>query len=181
MQHDYLSAARIETERLVLLPISLQWKEDIFREFNEEITHYLMGKPAKNVAETEAFIASAIEDMEKGEELVFVITQREDNAFLGCCDIHRLQTTTPEMGIWLKKSAHGKGYGLEAMRALKQWMDEHLEYEYITYPVDRDNKASRKLIEALGGTVQKEYEKESLSGNILHAVEYWIPSSRSSS
>jgi len=80
----------------------------------------------------------------------------------------------------IKKSAHGNKYGREAVRGLKEWIDDHMKYRYISYPVDRKNIPSRKIPESLGGIVEAEYEKESQSGNILDVVEYRIYPQKSS-
>ncbi|MDZ4875470.1 MAG: hypothetical protein CLLPBCKN_004866 [Chroococcidiopsis cubana SAG 39.79] len=64
---------------------------------------------------------------------------------------------TPEFGIWLK-TAHGRKYGLEAIRGIKNWAEQNLDYEYFLYPVNRANIASRKIPETLGGKVVREYE-----------------------
>ncbi|MEI6118205.1 MAG: hypothetical protein WCP92_02960 [bacterium] len=53
----------IETERLLLVPITLQYAEDIFKEFTSEITTYMFPKAAENISETESFIQSSIEKM----------------------------------------------------------------------------------------------------------------------
>ena len=37
------------------------------------------------------------------------------------------------MGVWLKKSVHGHGFGKEAMTAIKKWADDNLDYDYILY------------------------------------------------
>src|SRR3989344_3002706 len=168
----------IETKRLLLKPLSMQWKEVIFREFTEEITLFMFPRAAKKMAETEDFIVSTMEKMKQGKEIVCVTLEKQSEEFLGCAGLHEINTNFPELGIWLKKSAHGKKYGREAITDLKQWADEHLTYDHIVYPVDRDNIASRKIPESLGGVIHREYEKKNLSGNTLHTVEYWISPAR---
>lgn len=74
----------------------------------------------------------------------------------------------------MKKAAQGNKYGLEVITALKDWADENLDYQYLIYPVDKNNIASRKIPEALGGKVIQEYEKVNQQGKILQALEYWI-------
>ena len=89
-------------------------------------------------------------------------------------DTYRLTPKTPELGIWIKKSAHGHGYGKEAVVALKEWANENIEYEYILYPVVDENYASRRIPEFLGGKIAREYDKESMSGKKWHFIEYRI-------
>jgi hypothetical protein len=42
----------IDTERLLLKPITLIYAEDIFKEFTWEITKYMYPKPAEKIEET---------------------------------------------------------------------------------------------------------------------------------
>lgn len=164
---------KIFTPRLLLKPISMDYKEVIFSEFTEEITTYMYPRPAENITDTETFIQQSLEGLKKGTNLEIVILAKDSQEFLGCAGIHNLNKE-PALGIWLKKSAHGNRYGLEAITALKEWADKNLDYEYLIYPVDKRNIASRKIPESLGGKIVKEYEKLNLSGNILQIVEYWI-------
>lgn len=62
----------------------------------------------------------------------------------------------------------------EAMTAVKEWADANIEYEYIVYPVDRDNIPSKKIPESLGGKPHESYDKETKSGKILHTIVYRI-------
>ncbi|NJR74492.1 MAG: GNAT family N-acetyltransferase, partial [Scytonema sp. CRU_2_7] len=93
---------------------------------------------------------------------------------LGCAGIHELYSKNPVLGIWLKKSAHGQGYGLETIAALKNWADENLDYEYLIYDVDKANIPSRRIAEKLGGQIVREYHKTNLSARVLHILEYRI-------
>jgi [ribosomal protein S5]-alanine N-acetyltransferase len=164
----------IDTPRLSLKPVSLAVKEDIFREFTHEITVYMTPVPAKHVSETESFINESRKNMKDGKELVLGILAKETEEFLGIVGLHKIDTVHPELGVWLKKSAHGQRYGREAVHAVKEWADRHVRYDYILYPVDRANVASRKIPEALGGMVHAEYTKSTPSGATLNTVEYRI-------
>lgn len=164
----------INTSRLRLVSINQNFANDIFQNFTEEITTYMMPKAPKKIEETQQFIESATQKSQKGEELQIVVLDRTSGEFLGCAGIHSITTKTPTLGIWLKKSAHGKGIGKEAITALKQWAEKNLEYEYLVYPVDRRNVPSRKIPESLGGIIGAEYKKTSMSGNVLDEIEYRI-------
>ena len=77
--------------------------------------------------------------------------------FLGCCGFHSEESpTTPEFGIWIKKDAHGNKYGREAIKILRHWAIENIDFDYAIYPVDKGNIASRKTAESLGGGVIKD-------------------------
>lgn len=165
---------KIQTDRLSLLPIEMKYVPDIFREFTSEITTYMSPTPPANISETEDFITSSAEGLKSGNNLQLVILDRETQEFLGCAGLHEVDGDHPEMGVWLKKSAHGKGFGREAMTAIKKWADENLDYKYILYPVVAKNIPSRKIPESLGGTIAREYDEKIQGGNLHHFVEFRI-------
>jgi RimJ/RimL family protein N-acetyltransferase len=164
----------IETERLRLVPLSEKYASEIFQEFTEEITTYMSPRSPENREETVEYIASMIPKIKDGEDFPVVILDKKTGEFLGCAGVHVLQGGTPGLGIWIKQSAHGNGYGREAVHGLKQWVDEHIPYNYLVYAADRHNTASRKIAESLGGTITAEYLRKSQSGKTLDLVEYRI-------
>ncbi|MFH1286317.1 MAG: GNAT family N-acetyltransferase [Candidatus Magasanikbacteria bacterium] len=169
-----LSAVKIETERLLLVPVSEKYREDIFHEFSDEITKYMYPKSAECIEETDEFIQSAKKEMELGTDINFTVLNGVTKEFLGGGGIHKLNTQHPEFGIWIKKSAHGNKYGQEVVKAIKVWLDNNTDYEYITYPCDRRNMASCKVAESLGGKIYKEYKEKNIIGFELDEVEYKI-------
>ncbi|MEK7623543.1 MAG: GNAT family N-acetyltransferase [Patescibacteria group bacterium] len=164
----------IETKRLVLVPVSLAYAADAFREFTDEITWYMSPATPKHQRDIEAWMIETIEKMSRREELACVILRKDTKEFLGCAGLHDIQTKAPHLGIWIKKGAHGYKYGREAMTAMKQWADTHLEYDHLVYPVALDNIASRKIPESLGGVVVKEYTQTTQNGHTWPYVEYWV-------
>jgi [ribosomal protein S5]-alanine N-acetyltransferase len=170
---DNLETIQLESDRLLLKPIALDYQQEIFAEFTADITRYMYPKPAETPQETARYIKDAIQRRDRGTDLTLVILTRQQE-FLGICGAHRLHTPTPELGIWTKKAAHGHGYGREAIYCLKQWLDAQLDYEYLIYTVDQQNRASRKIPESLKATPSEVFEKLSMSGTILHLMEYRI-------
>ncbi len=164
----------IKTKNLYLKGVSSDYKHDIFREFTPEITTYMFPKPAEKIEETVEFIERSIKGNKKGNSFQMAIFRKGSMDFLGCGGIHRINEKTPELGVWIKKLAHGNGYGREAMTALKEWADQNLDYEYILYLVAEENYPSRKIPESLGGEVARKYEKINMSGKKLHMLEYRI-------
>ena len=165
----------IVTPRLRLLSISRRQAEDIFREFTTEITCYMAPCPSESIDDTFAFIDTAIDKMKAGDEYQAVVVGRDSGEFLGCCGLHgRERPKTPELGIWIKKNAHGNGYGKEAIIGLKQWADSNLKYEYLMYPVDRRNGISIRIPEALDGEVFDRETYEKADGTTLELLVYRI-------
>ncbi|HBG32542.1 MAG TPA: hypothetical protein DEG42_07105 [Acholeplasmataceae bacterium] len=162
------------TQRLLLVPISMKFKVDVFNNFNHEVTRYMMPKPAKDISETEAWIKSTIKKYENKEEIVFAVLLKDSHEFIGCMGLHHMDTDTPELGLWTKMSAHGHGYGIEGMKSIVEYAQTHLNIKYLIYPVDRKNFASRNIPETLGGIVKKAYKQINQSGIELDTIEYWI-------
>lgn len=165
---------KIESERLVLVPITLEYADDIFRYFTKDVTKYMYPKPPEDINETKEFIDWSINGMKNGTNIQLVILDKNTNEFIGCAGLHSIDKV-PEFGIWTKKSSHGNGYGKEAIHALYDWACDNLKFEYITYPVDKRNAASRNIPESIGGVVKKEYKHVNQSGYELDEVEYHVP------
>lgn len=173
----------IETERLLLVPITMHYIEEIFKEFTSEITTYMSPKPAKDISETKKFIQDSIETMNAWNNYQTVILDKITREFLGCAWLHVDNAKAPELGIRIKKSAHGKKFGREAVTGLSDRAKKNLGFEYLFYPVDKDNISSRKIAESLWGIVQKDANGNEIISNHqtidpksqIHWVEYRIP------
>ena len=175
-----LTSVFIQSNRIVLESIHMSYCQQIFHEFTSEITQYMRPKPPIIVEETAQFISESLTKIQRGEELVLVIKKRENEEFLGCCGFHSGESpTTPEFGIWIKKDAHGNKYGREAIKILKHWAIENIDFDYAIYPVDKANIASRKIAESLGGMVIKERRVKTMRGSYLDEVVYKIPKTES--
>lgn len=169
-----LMESRIETPNLLLVPISMDYREDIFREFTKDIATHMFPQPAADISGTDAFINASLKDLASGKDLQLVILDKITGDFIGCGGLHSVNTSTPELGIWIKKSAHGRKLGREAIVSLKNWADKNISYDYLFYPVAPENIASRKIPESMGGKVFREYETTNLNGGKMTMVEYRI-------
>ena len=170
-----LTSLCLDGDRIRLRPIDETYASGIFEEFTEKITRYMFPRPAENIEEVLGFISASVKGMEDCRELVFVILKKEGEEFLGCCGFHGKENPrTPELGIWLKKGAHGNKYGMEAINVIVHWAVKNVDFEYLRYPVDRANIPSRKIAESLGGIIYEENRVETMSGGILDEVVYKI-------
>lgn len=169
-----LTQFQLETERLLLAAITEDYTEVIFDAFTPEVTLFMHPRSPHRIEETMNFIREALVGLERGSNLQLVILEKETREFLGCTGLHNIDSRVPEFGIWLKESAQGNGYGMEAIVALHNWAVANLEYEYLKYPVDEENYPSRRIPEALNGVIEKEYQVMSLSNRRLFILEYRI-------
>lgn len=173
-----LRGVEIRTERLLLTPLSHDYAESIFHEFSPEVTAFMFPAPAKDISETRAFIDRALENLRNGSHLTMAVLDGETGEFLGCTGLHELGAASPELGVWLKTSAHGNHYGYEAVRALVVWAAEYLSCSTLKYPVDERNIPSRRIPERLGGSIVGRVTETSMSGRELQLLEYAIPLAR---
>lgn len=168
-----LNGTQLSGERIACKTLSLKYTQDVCKHFTANITEYMLSRGPKSKAALSEHIQEMTRKMALGEELALVILNKETEEFLGYVALHKIRTATPEMGIWLKEEAHGKGYGFEALSLVKKWAEETLSYQYLKYPVDRRNTPSRRIAEKLGGKPEAEYLKEG-EGKVLDEIEYRI-------
>lgn len=169
-----LTTLILDSERLRLLPVTDAYTDLIFCEFTSAVATYMYPRPAKERTETVAFVEAAKAANREGSSLNMVMTSRETGDFLGCVGLHKLADKRPEFGIWVKQSAQMHGYGREAIHRLKRWADDHIPYEYLIYPVDSRNMASRKIPESLGAAIISQYDDRGGMGQDLTLIKYRI-------
>lgn len=170
-----LMSLHIAGERIALRTIAQTDAQLIFQEFTATITRYMIPKVPDSIEETRAFISSSLASLEQRDNLQLVILDKETGEFLGCCGLHgRGDVKNPELGIWLKASAHGKGYGREAIHTLVNWVREAIVLESFIYPVDKRNIPSRKIPESLAGQVIEERIDIGMAGNELDEMVYRV-------
>ncbi|WDV45715.1 GNAT family N-acetyltransferase [Clostridiaceae bacterium M8S5] len=169
-----LKDVKIVSKRLIQVPINKSYAESLYKNFTDEVTKYMYPTPSENIEGVHAFISNATTKINNNTDLYLAILDNETNEHIGGSGLHHIGDKDPEIGIWLKKSAHGNGYGLEAVNAIIQWARENISFEYIKYPVDKRNIASKRIPELNNGKLVKEYDTTTDSGKTLHLVEYWI-------
>lgn len=181
-----LSHTCIKTERLWLVPAAKKFAKDIFREFTEEITRYMIPSPNENIQQAEYCISLCEKANQRGSdfETVIILPGAVSNEccdplelkgeFIGCAGAHNLASSTPELAVWIKKSAFGHKYGREAIHALYSWLVANYACEYVKYPVEMNNIPSRLIAESLGGIICDIRPVTAEDGRPLTAAEYRI-------
>lgn len=170
-----LSNEQVETDRLFLVPVSMDYTETMLQELTDEVTKYMAIYSPKSIDEEITFVNKALDKMSQGTDLSLMILDKDTKEYLGGVTIRHLDSSTPDMGVWVKKSAQGKKIGREAVTGLKNWADQNLDFDYITYHVDKDNISSRKIAESLGGVIVSSGIKIMPWGKQLDEVVYHIP------
>lgn len=143
----------IETPRLLLRPLTRNDANVIFREYREPVTLYMNFPGPATLELMKDRLIEREEEIRNGIVLFQAVLLKSSGEFLGCFALDDPETRTPELGGWIREGAHGKGYGREACAGMKQWADDHLDYDYLIWPCADVNLSSRKVAEALGGTI----------------------------
>lgn len=164
----------IKTDRLELVPVSEKYVNEMYEELTDEIAKHLSFYPPKNLDEELEFIKTSRKDMEDKDSVVLSVLDKKTGEYLGNTSVKGIKKKTPEMGIWMKKGAHGKKLGREAALGLRDWAFKNLELDYILYSLDVENIASKKIAEALGGKLVKTEDREFPSGKIQPSLFYHI-------
>src|SRR5260370_30047028 len=83
----------------------------------------------------------------------FVIRRLDSRECLGMAWLEDADSVSPELGVWLKESAHGQGFGREVVAALVEWGHATLGKGSFICPVAIQNIASRRIAENLHGEI----------------------------
>lgn len=135
-----------QTQRLILRPFSDLYLEDYQREFTAEVTKYQYPDPFPDREAARRALSGFVEEMERGEMLELVILSWEEE-FLGSLEVFGLREEAPELGLWLKKAAWGKGYGYEALKGILAVLGKAGKYPFFLYEADVRNTPSIRLVE----------------------------------
>lgn len=141
----------IKSPRLLLKRFQLADAEDVFACITPAVTKYMPWEPPswdEFKSRCEAKLREPDPDM-----FSFVIRRHDNNECLGRASVEDTTASSPEVGLWLKETAHSQGFGKEAVKALIEWGHAFLGKTSFIYPVAVQNIASRRLAEALHGEI----------------------------
>lgn len=176
MDNLNLKQFKVETDHLLLVPFSLEYADFMYNELDDDITRYTFFDKPETVQGTIEYINYVLWWMDIWCELWVAIIEKSTMQWIGCSWIHNVQSKNPELWIRLKKLAHWKWYAKETLNGLIDWAKNNLKYEYLFYPVDKDNIASRKLVESLWWILQDGITimRVPSSWRVLNVVDYRI-------
>lgn len=170
-----LNDVAIETKRLKLTAINDSHLIPIYKHFTISITKYMFPQPSGNIEDTKLFIKTALKGLSEGTNLQLVVHDKVTNKFLGCVGLHHIGSDDPELGVWIRKSFHSQGLGMEAVRGIIKWANENIKFDHLKYPVDKHNRSSRRIPLSCGGKFVKSYSLLNMNKTKeLDVVEYWI-------
>lgn len=141
---------RIETERLILRPVTLADAEDMYEYASDEETVYYVFDKHQSLEDTKENIAAYFEADPLGK---YALELKETGKMIGTIDLRfKDWKHKAELGYTMNKHYHGKGYMTEAGKALLWLGFEVIGLERIQSLHDERNRASGRVMERLGMT-----------------------------
>lgn len=138
----------IKTFRLDIVPFYIEFLNDYYVGFNEDITKYMWPDPFANINDARNMLQNFMKEMKQGQTLLFSILSK-NGKFLGSVEVHGLTESCPELGIWIKASEQKKGYAYEALCAVLDYVRVTFDKYNFFYELDIRNKSSIKLLHKL--------------------------------
>ena len=143
----------LRTERLLLRPYRESDAEAVFEiRSDPEVMRFWGSLPWTSVAQAHEMITRDITAFEDGEHLALAVERTDDGLLIGQCTLFKLSDTCrrAEIGYGLASRAWGKGYMIEALRALIHYGFVLMNLNRIEADIDPLNTASAKILERLG-------------------------------
>lgn len=153
MQTDGYVFPSLETERLLLQPLTTQFTDFIFQHFSSSaVTRYLLDEPPMtNYAEAEELVQFYLESQGKTYNR-WIIIQKSDNQPVGTCGYHKWHRRNfrAEIGYDLHPGFWGQAYMREALNAVLDIGFEEMGLNRIEALVSIENDRSIRLLHRLG-------------------------------
>ena len=141
----------IQSPRLQLSQFQMADAPEVFGYITPAISRFMPWEPpswSEYVTRCEKRVQAPEPD-----KFSFVIRRLDNRECLGMASFEDADSASPELGLWLKESAHGQGFGREVVAALVQWGHATLGKKSFIYPVAVQNIASRRIAESLHGEI----------------------------
>ncbi len=139
----------IQSPRLQLSQFQITDAEEGFACITPSITRFMRWEPPS----WSEYMARCEQRLQAPEPNTFSFVIRrcdsKEKECLGMAALEGCDTESPELGLWMKESAHGQGFGREVVAAVAAWAHKTLGKKSFTYPVAVQNTASRRIAEGL--------------------------------
>ncbi|SDB64218.1 GNAT family N-acetyltransferase [Butyrivibrio sp. INlla16] len=154
---------------------SMDYLQDYFEGFDEEITKYQWPDPFESVDDARELLQGFLDGVKNGETILLSVLS-EDGEFIGSSEVHGLSEDCCEVGVWIKKSEWNKGHAYTALKeALDVARTKYGKREFF-YEADVRNIGSMKLLRKFEDEyeiIEQELEKVSTdSGKELELQGY---------
>jgi len=168
-----VSQGQLESERILLRPVSIQDAEDMYEYTSDEETTRYLYEPHKDLNQTKNMIANYFLKEPIGK---YAIVLKDSNKMIGAIEfrIHEWNKSG-ELGFTLNRHFWGKGYATEAGKLIIELAFNILELERVFSEHQVENSASGKVLTKLGmtceGILRKNYM---IKGSLVNSAYYSI-------
>lgn len=160
---------KIETERLILRPLTIDDAKDVFEWVSDPIVNRYMPYPLhENVHQTEAWIGTL------DDENVFCFCLKDIGKVIGSGSItYKAERKAYELGYNLNRAFWGVGYATEASKAMIQWAYQNLGARNFFARHANANKASGTVITKCGFQFEKYGQYSKYDGSEIFEASYY--------
>lgn len=159
----------IETERLIIRPISIEDAYDVFEWASDPVVNKYMPYPLhKEVDQAQEWINS----LQDKNEFVFCL-KNSGEVIGGGSMSYKEEFQAYELGYNLKKKHWGFGYATEASKAMIQWAYENLGARNFFSRHANENRASGNVIRKCGFQFERFGVLEKYDGSAIFEASYY--------
>ena len=146
---------RIDTARLVLRRPVLADAPAIFEGYAQDpdVVRYLMWRPHTSIRDTTEYLARCVAGNNAGDDLTWALTLKGDDRLIGMFAL-RPHGFKADLGYVLARLYWGRGLVTEAGRAIVDLAFSDPAVHRVWAVCDVDNKASARVLEKLGMTLE---------------------------
>ena len=170
-----LNSVSLSSQRLLLKSFTGDDAREAFLAATPTVARFMSWDPAPSPEAFELIWQSWLPKMRAGTDVHLAARRLPSLEFLGNAGLHKVDAVEPEIGIWIRESQHGFGYGREAVAMIIAFAVKHLGKHAVVYPVVEQNAPSRRLAETLGGKVIGTRTLRKATGVEHPEVVYRIP------
>lgn len=143
----------LETKRLIIRPIALDDKNEIFEYRSDREANKYQGWIPTTVGDVETFIGKISKQInEPGTWFQFVITEKETQKIVGDLGVHFFDSENMqvEIGCTVNKYFQHNGYATEAVKKVIDYLFKEQSKHRIIASIDPENENSIRLVERIG-------------------------------
>ncbi len=144
---------KLKTNRLVIRPISLADKHEVYIYRNDKQVNRYQGWIPETIEDVEDFIAKTASQINQPDSwFQLVIIEKSSQKLIGDIGLHFIgdENEQVEIGCTLHKDFQNKGYATEALKTVIAFLFNDLQKHRITTSIDPQNLPSIRLVERLG-------------------------------
>ena len=143
----------LETKRLIIRPITINDKIEIFEYRCDKETNKYQGWIPESIDDVETFIGKVSKQMNVPDTwFQFVIIEKVSQKIVGDLGIHFWdgENRQAKIGYTLNKDFQNKGYATESVKRVIDYLFNDLNKHRIIASIDPENKNSIRLVERIG-------------------------------